>query len=324
MQCSNSGNDVAPPGPSGAQRHRNKKREDAINITLRQLQIFEAVARHGAISRAATALHLTQPAVSMQVKQLEDQIGLKLIEFIGKRLHLTEAGRELRGHAECIAMKMTELNRAMEQFHGLERGVLRLAVVSTANYFLSPVIAAFTQKYPGVRISLAVDNRERVLASLTDNQADLAITGQPPEGGDIAGEAFMDNPLVVVASPGHKLASRPHLPLSALSGETLVLREVGSGTRATVERFLAAHKIAWQPGCELSSNEAVKQAVQAGLGLGVVPRQTIDLELETGRLKILPVDQFPLLRRWFLLHRTDKHSSSAAEAFRAALLAAKT
>ncbi len=303
-----------------AQTHRRGR--PVINITLRQLQIFEAVARHGAISRAATALHLTQPAVSMQIKQLEDQIGLKLIEFIGKRLHLTEAGQELRGHAERIAAQLTELDRAMNQFRGLERGVLRLSVVSTANYFLSPVIAAFNEKYPGVRISLTVDNRERVLASLTDNQADLAVTGQPPEAADIAGEGFMDNPLVVVASPAHKLATRAQLPLSALAGETLVLREAGSGTRATVERFLAAHKIVWRPGCELSSNEAVKQAVQAGLGLGIVPRQTLDLELETGRLKILPVDQFPLLRRWFLLHRNDKHLSGAAVAFRAALLAA--
>jgi DNA-binding transcriptional LysR family regulator len=291
-----------------------------IHITLRHLRIFEAVARQGSISRAASELHLTQPAVSMQVKQLEDQIGLALIEQIGKRMCLTEAGQELRGRAARIATEMSELSAAMDQFRGLERGVLRLAIVSTASYFLPEIIAGFSQLHPGVRISLQVVNREAVLAALADNRADLAIAGQPPSSADVVARHFMDNPLVVTASPSHPRAAAKHIPLQDLAQETLVLREPGSGTRATVERYLCEHGIAYRPGCELSSNEAVKQAVKAGLGLGIVPAQTIELELQLNRLVVLPVEGFPLVRKWFILHRSDKRLSSAAEVFQAMLL----
>ncbi len=292
-----------------------------IYITFRQLSIFEAVARHGSISRAANELNLTQPAVSMQVKQLEDQIGLKLIEQIGKRMCLTEAGQVLRTHAGRISAQMGELETAMEAFHGLERGVLRLAVVSTANYFLPERIAAFTQRHPGVRVSLAVVNRDAVLVALAENRTDLAITGQPPQTADVIARNFMDNPLVVIAPPNHPLANAEKVPLRRLAEETIVLREPGSGTRATVERYLSEHRIAYRPGCELSSNEATKQAVQAGLGLAIVPAQTLELELETRRLVVLPVEGFPLIRHWYVLHRSDKTLSAAGEAFRALLLA---
>jgi DNA-binding transcriptional LysR family regulator len=291
-----------------------------VNITLRQLRIFEAVARYASISRAATDLHLTQPAVSMQVKQLEDQIGLPLIEQIGKRLCLTEAGMELRRHAGLVTGQMVELNAAMDQFRGLERGVLRLAVVSTAIYFLPKLIATFSQLHPGVRISLQVVNRDAVLTALADHQADLAVTGQPPDHADITAQHFMDNPLVVIAAPGHALAQAGSIALRQLGEETLLLREPGSGTRAMIDRHFAANKLAYRPGCELSSNEALKQAVQAGLGIGIVPAQTLELELETGRLVVLPVQGFPIVRQWFLLQRRDKRASGAAEAFRGLLL----
>jgi DNA-binding transcriptional LysR family regulator len=292
-----------------------------MNITLRQLRIFEAVARHASISRAAGDLLLTQPAVSMQVKQLEDQIGLPLIDQIGKRLCLTEAGQELRNHAAKINAQVMDLRAAMDQFRGLERGVLRLAVVSTAIYFLPKLIATFTGQYPGVRMSLQVVNRDAVLTALSDNQADLAITGQPPEHADTDAQDFMDNPLVVIAAPDHRLAGTGPIALGRLEDETLLLREPGSGTRATIERHFAANKLAYRPGCELSSNEAIKQAVQAGLGIGIVPAQTIELELETRRLIILPVEGFPIVRKWFLLQRRDKRPSGAAQAFLSLLLA---
>ena len=297
-----------------------KRGEMRVNITLRQLRIFETVARYASISRAAVELHLTQPAVSMQVKQLEDQIGLPLIDQIGKRLCLTEAGVELRRHAGRITAQVVELNAAMDQFRGLERGVLRLAVVSTASYFLPDLIAAFSRQYPGVRISLQVVNRDAVLNAMADNQADLAITGQPPEHTDIVAYDFMDNPLVVIAAPQHALAKAVTIPLERLEEETLLLREPGSGTRAMIERHFAANKLAYRPGCELSSNEALKQAVQAGLGLGIVPAQTLELELETSRLVVLPVQGFPIVRQWFILQRRDKRPSGAAEAFRGLLL----
>lgn len=278
------------------------------------------MARHGSISKAAADLALTQPAVSMQVRQLEDQIGLKLIEQIGKRMVLTEAGCELRGHALKISGQIGELAAAMDQFRGLERGVLRLAVVSTANYFLPPLIAAYHHAYPGVRISLAVENRDQVLVALNENRTDLAITGQPPDLPDVAASMFMKNPLVVIAEPEHRLVLEARIPLARLAEETLLLREQGSGTRALIERYLSEHRIAYRPGCELATNEAVKQAVQAGLGIGIVPAQTIELELETHRLAVLPVEGFPLLRHWFVLHRNDKRLTKAAEAFRALLL----
>ncbi len=295
----------------------------ALYVTLRQLSIFDAVARHGSISRAASELNLTQPAVSMQVKQLEDQIGLKLIEQIGKRMCLTEAGQVLRVHADRINAQISELETAMEEFHALERGVLRLAVVSTANYFLPERIADFTRRHPGVRVSLAVVNRDAVLASLAENRTDLAITGAPPETADVIARNFMDNPLVVIGPPDHPLAGEKTIPIARLADETIVLREPGSGTRATIERYLSEHKVPYRPGCELSSNEAVKQAVQAGLGIAIVPAQTLELELETHRLVILPVEGFPLIRHWYVLHRSDKRLSSAAEAFRALLLGQK-
>jgi DNA-binding transcriptional LysR family regulator len=216
---------------------------------------------------------------------------------------------------------MADLGAAMEQYHGVDRGFIRLSVLSTANYFLPRLIARFAERHAGVRISLQVANREAVLAALADNRTDLAITGQPPDSADITSHYFMDNPLVVIAAPSHPLASLDHVGLRQLESETLVLREPGSGTRATVERYFTASGLAYRPGCELSTNEAVKQAVQAGLGLGIVPVQTLELELETERLVVLPVEGFPLIRQWFIVHRSDKRLSAAAQAFRALLLA---
>jgi DNA-binding transcriptional LysR family regulator len=258
----------------------------------------------------------------MQMKQLEEQIGLALIDQIGKRMVLTEPGAELRRQAARVSSAMSELNAAMEQHRDLERGFLRLAVVSTANYFLPRLIAAFSQRHPGVRVSLKVANLQAVIEALTDNHADLAITGQPPSTADLEAEDFLDNPLVVIADPSHPLASAPGpLPLRTLHGATLVVREAGSGTRAAVDRFLGGHRVEYRAGCELSTNEAIKQAVQAGLGLGVAPRQTIELEVETGRLVVLPVDGFPIVRRWYVAHRSDKRLSAASRAFLDLLLA---
>ena len=291
-----------------------------MHITLRHLKIFEAVAQNGSISRAATSLHLTQPAVSMQMKQLEEQIGLPLLEQVGKRMFLTEAGQALRGHARDIAARMGDLNAAMDEFRGLERGLLRLAVVSTANYFLPRLIASFNRRHPGVRVSLQVANREFVMSALADNVIDLAITGQPPDSLDVVAQHFMDNPLVVIAMPGHPLASMDVVPLQRLVEETLVVREPGSGTRAAMERYFASQRVDYRAGCEFGTNEALKQAVGAGLGLGIVSAQTIELELKVGCLVVLPVEGFPVVRQWYVLHRTHKRLSVAASTFRQLLL----
>ena len=292
-----------------------------MHITLRHLRIFEAVARHGSISRAAGELHLTQPAVSMQMKQLEEQIGLPLVEQIGRRICLTEAGQMLRVHARDIAGRMAHLNASMEQFRGLERGLLRLAVVSTANYFLPALIAEFNARHPGVRISLQVGNREFVLSALADSSTDLAITGQPPDGVDVVAQNFKDNPLVVIASPRHELAGQGHVSMARLAEEILVMREPGSGTRAAAERHFAALGLAMRAGCEFGTNEAIKQAARAGLGVAVVSAQTIELELQTGCLTVLPVEGFPIVRQWYVVHRTQHRLSAAAATFRDMLLA---
>ncbi len=291
-----------------------------MHVTLRHLRTFEAVARCGSISRAAAEIHVSQPAVSMQMKQLEEQIGLPLLEQVGKRMFLTEAGQELRGHARDIAARMVDLNTAMDQFRGLERGLLRLAVVSTANYFLPHLIAAFNQRHPGVRVSLQVANRKFVLSALAENSTDLAITGQPPDSLDVVAQHFMDNPLVEIAAPRHPLAGLKAVPLQRMVEEMLVVREPGSGTRAAMERHFASQGLSYRAGCEFGTNEALKQAVRAGLGLGVVSAQTIELELQTGCLVVLPVAGFPLVRQWYVLHRTHKRLSAAALTFREMLL----
>ncbi len=292
-----------------------------MNVTLRQLRIFEAVASRLSISRAAADLHLTQPAVSMQMKQLEEQVGVALVEQVGRRMSLTDAGHEFRIHVRGIAARVAELGAAMEQFRDVQRGVLRLAVVSTANYFLPPLVAEFHRRFPGVRLVLQVANREIVLAQLADNSTDLAITGRPPDSLDVVAQHFMDNPLVVIAAPDHPLAAESRVSLKRLAEETLVVREPGSGTRAATERHFAEHGLACRAGCEMSTNEALKQAVRAGLGVGVVSAQTIELELQAGCLVVLPVEHFPILRRWFVLHRTHKRLSAAALTFRELLLA---
>jgi len=291
-----------------------------MHVTLRQLEIFEAVARHASITRAAEELHLTQPAVSMQVKQLEHQVGLALTESAGRRLRLTPAGAELREHGRRIAEQLADLQAAMDALRGLERGVLRISVVSTANYFLPPLLARYGQEHPGLRVQLQVGNRDAVLGALADNEADLAITGQPPDTAEVQAEDFMDNPLVVIASPQHPLAQRARVPLAALGGQTLLVREPGSGTRAAMERHFSAHGLVWRAGSELGTNEAIKQAVRAGLGLGVVSAQTVELEVETARLAVLRIDSFPIVRRWFVVHRARKRLSPAAAAFRTLLL----
>jgi molybdate transport repressor ModE-like protein len=290
-----------------------------MQITLRQLRIFEAVARHGSISRAANELGLTQPAVSMQIKQMEDQLGLVVVEQVGKKFALTEAGQELRFHASRIGTQTAAMMAAMDQFRELERGVLRVAVVSTANYFLPPLIASFSKEHPGVRVHLKVANREAVLASVSSNESELAIVGHTPERDDLVAQYFMDNPLVVIAAPNHPLASSERLDLCRIVDEVLLTREQGSGTRAAMERFFIEAGISYQPGCELNTNEAIKQAVQAGLGIGIVPAQTIELELQAGCLAILPFSGFPIVRRWFVIHRIDKRLSNAALAFRTRL-----
>ncbi len=291
-----------------------------LRVTLRQLQVFEAVARHLSFSRAAEELHLTQPAVSMQIRQLEASVGLPLFEQIGKKIFLTEAGNEIYHYSRSIAQQLTEAEAVLSEMKGLRRGRLNISVVSTANYFAPQLLALFCQRNQDVTLSLKVVNREELLHQLASNEMDLGVMGQPPEGLDIVAEPFMENPLVVVAPPSHPLVMERDIPLSRLAQETFIVREQGSGTRSAMERFFQQHGLNLATGMEMSTNEAIKQAVQAGMGLGVVSVHTIALELETRRLVVLDVESFPILRHWYVIHRKGKRLSAMAQAFKDFLL----
>jgi len=287
-----------------------------VRITLRQLQVFEVVARHQSFTRAARELHLTQPAVSMQVTQLEDSFGLPLLEQLGKRLHLTEAGREVYTYVRSIQQQLDELETVLNRLKGVGGGRLRISVATTANYFIPTLLGSFSRRYPDVTVSLDVTNRETLLRQLRENTVDLVIMGQPPAEADVEAQAFMENPLVVVAPPGHPLAREKKIPLARLQEEVFLVREPGSGTRSAMERFFAERGIRLRTGMEVGSNEAIKQSVQAGLGLGLLSRATIEQELELKRLAVLDVADFPIMRHWYVVHRHGKRLSGAAEAFK--------
>ncbi len=291
-----------------------------LHITLRQLKVFESVARHLSFSRAAEELHLTQPAVSMQIKQLEGSVDLPLFEQMGKKTYLTDAGRELYHYSRTISQQLADMELALDELKGLKSGKLNISVVSTANYFAANLLAKFCQRYPGVTVSLNVSNRETVLKHLADNLTDLAIMGQPPDGLDIVTESFMENPLVVIAPPSHPLCDVRHIPVKRLEQETFLVREPGSGTRGAMERFFAAHRIVLNRGMETDTSAAIKQAVQAGMGLGIMSVHTAELELETKRLRILDVQDFPIIRHWHVVYRKNKRLSNMAQAFRDFLL----
>jgi len=285
-------------------------------LTLRQLKVFEAVARHLNYTRAAEELHLTQPAVSMQVTQLEKSLGIALFEQLGKRIHLTEAGREVHAYTRAIAQQLDELEAVLNRIKGLSGGRLRISVATTANYFIPTLLGTFSRRYPDVTVSLDVTNRETLLRQLSENTVDLVIMGQPPAEADVEAEAFMDNPLVVVAPPDHPLARQKKISLARLQDETFLVRESGSGTRIAMERFFAERGMRLKTGMEVGSNEAIKQSVQAGLGLGLLSRATIEQELALKRLVVLDVEDFPIMRHWYVVHRKGKRLSAVAEAFK--------
>ncbi|SIS79604.1 LysR family transcriptional regulator [Phaeovulum vinaykumarii] len=290
-----------------------------MRCTLRQLQVFAAVARHASYTRAAEELHLTQPAVFTQVKQLEDALGAVLLDRIGKRLFLTEAGQAVLSTARETLEGIERLEMQLADLQGLRRGRLRLAIVSTAQYFLPRLLGDFCTENPGIEVALTVTNRQTVIARLAANEDDLCILGQPPEGLDVIANPIARNPILVLAPPGHPLAGGTAVPFAALAEAPFILREPGSGTRAAAEKFFSEKGIRPQVRMELGSNEAIKAAVAAGLGLAILSQDTITLEVDTGRLVVLDVQGFPLMRTWNVAHPRGKHLSVAATAFLAHL-----
>jgi len=285
-------------------------------ITIRQLQIFEAVAQQLSYTQAAELLFLSQPAVSMQIKQLESEVGMPLFERLGKKLFLTEAGDELLNYARNISQQLVELNDVMDEVRGSERGRLTIAVATTANYFALKLLGEFYKRFSGTTINLDVTNRESLLKHLGENTVDMVIMGQPPESMDVEATAFLDNPLVVIAPKGHALSEQESIPLSVLQQETFIMREHGSGTRIAMERFFEQSGYSISSVMEMSSNEAINQAVEAGLGLGIVSHHTLELELALGRLVVLDVESFPIMRHWYLVHRNGKRLTALMSAFK--------
>ncbi|HKJ70750.1 MAG TPA: LysR substrate-binding domain-containing protein [Gammaproteobacteria bacterium] len=286
-----------------------------MHLTFRQLQVFEAVARHLNYTRAAEELFMTQPAVSGHVRQMEEAAGLPLIEQVGKRLYLTEAGEEVQKAALDVINRGEALEMRLADLAGMIRGRLRLAVTTTAKYFVPHLLGAFSRRYPGVDVRLEVSNRETVLERLAANEDELAIMGRVPQGMHVTGTAFTRNPLVVVAPPEHPLAQEHGIAPERLAEETFLLREPGSGTRLAMEQFFSERGLSLKGGMELGSNETIKQAVMAGLGLSVLSWHTLPLERATGRLAILDVEGFPLQRHWYAVHLKDKRLSVVAATF---------
>jgi LysR family transcriptional regulator, low CO2-responsive transcriptional regulator len=290
------------------------------NATLRQMRVFEAVARQLSFSRAAAELHLTQPAVSMQVKLLEEQAGMPLFERIGKKVFLTEAGAELHQHSRIIAQQLRDADEALAARKGLSQGRLVITMVSTAKYLVPTLLARFLKQHPDVAVKLSANNREVVLKQLADNEVDLAIMGRTPEGMDVVAEPFARHPHVIIAAPGHPLANKRRISLARLAQETFLIREPGSGTRGLLERLFVEHRLPLNVSMEMPSNETIKQAVQAGMGLSLLSLHTVGLELATRRLAVLDVQGLPIVRDWYAVHLTAKRLSPAAQAFREFLL----
>ena len=286
-------------------------------VTFRQLRVFTEVARHLSFARAAEALHLTPPAVTMQVKELEGQAGLPLFERHGRKVALTTAGEYLLVYARRLVATLKEADDAMARFKRVEGGLLSVGLVSTAKYFVPQLLARFREEHPGVELRLSVcQNREQLVALLHAGDVDLAVMGRPPKELATRAEPFAAHPLVFVAPAAHPLVQAGHVAASALAAYPFIVREPGSGTRAVMEGFFREHRIEPRISMEMPSNESIKQAVIAGMGLAFLSLHTIGLEVRAGVLKVLDVQGTPVMRTWNVVHLLSKVLSPAAEAFR--------
>ena len=286
-----------------------------MHVTLRQLRTFEAVARLKSFSRAAEELHVTQPTVSKQIRLLNEAVELPLLEQIGRKVFLTEAGEQL--YATCADWLETwgRFEQTIADLKGIKRGRLRIAAVTTTKYFMPRLLGPFCSQYPGIDIALEVVNRDRLLERLARNQDDLYIMGVPPDGLDIECEPFMENPLVVLAPISHPMARRKRIPFSDLANEPFIVREHGSGTRLTIEREFQERNMPLRIRMELGSNEAIKQAVVGGLGLALLSQSTLSLDPSQDDVTILDVKGFPIKRFWYVVRPKSKQLSVVADVF---------
>ena len=289
--------------------------------TLHQLKVFEAVARHNSFTRAAEELFLTQPTVSMQVKQLTKAVGMPLFDQVGKRLSLTQAGEELVKTCREVFEKLDQFEMTVADLKGMKQGRLKVAVITTAKYFVPRLLGSFCQRYPGIDISLQVTNHEFILNRLSENLDDLYVMSQLPENVEITCHQILENPLIVVAPSDHPLAQEKNIPLERLANEPFIMREPGSGTRKAVQSLFEEHKILLKVRLDLGSNEAIKQAIAGGLGISVLSAHTLALESPNSQLRVLDVEQFPIERYWYAVYPSGKQLSIVASTFLEYLLA---
>ena len=286
----------------------------STRVTLRQLRAFEAVARLRSFSRAAEELHITQPAVSKQIRLLNDEIGLPLLEQIGKKVFLTEAGEELFTTCADWLETWGRFEQSIANLKGLKQGRLKIATVTTAKYFMPRVLGPFCAEYPGIDVAMEVINRDRLLDRLSRNQDDLYVMGVPPDDRGIESEPLIHNELVVLAPASHPLAGREKIPFRDLGAHRFLSREQGSGTRITVERIFGENGVPFDVRMELGSNEAIKQAVAGGLGLAVLSRSTL-FPGDSSELTVLDVEGFPIRRAWYVVRPKGKQLSVVAKTF---------
>jgi DNA-binding transcriptional LysR family regulator len=286
-------------------------------VTLRQLRVFSAVARHMSFGKAAEELHLTPPAVSMQIKELEGQVGLPLFDRGGRSVALTVTGEYLLVYVRKILATLKDAEDAVARLSGLQTGRLTIGMVSTAKYFVPRLMARFRAEHPGIEVRLAIGgNREQLVALLQANEVDLAIMGRPPRELATRAEPFASHPHVIVTPPDHPLVKAGYAPAAALSDYEFLIREEGSGTRAAMEKFFADHRLEPRVAMQMTSNETIKQAVMAGMGISFLSLHTIGLELKAGLIAVPDIEDLPLAKRWYIVNTLAKTLSPAAEAFR--------
>ncbi len=286
-----------------------------MRFTLHQLKVFRTVARHKSMTKAAEELHMTQPAVSIQIKQLQESLGISLIEVIGRQVYLTEAGRHLQNMHQRINSEIESFYGTISQLKGGLEGTLTISAASTAKYFLPYLLGEFQQRYPEVQISLKVTNRNEVLGHLKNNEYDIAILTQLPDDESIHVAPFLDNPLVICCAPDHPLKNENDIPIQQLKNEPFIYREPGSGTRMVMERYLADNNISVQPTMELGTNEAVKQAIMGGIGISLISKLSLENELKLNKISILDVQNLPIMTQWQVLHKKQKNLSPVTKNF---------
>ncbi|MBA1191657.1 LysR family transcriptional regulator [Pseudomonas entomophila] len=292
-------------------------RKSLMRMTLRQLQIFNEVCDLRSYSRAAVEMSLTQPAVSLQIRQLEELVGQPLFEYVGKKLYLTDAAEALQRASRDIFGRLENLDMQLSDMQGSLQGQLKLAVESSAKYFVPHLFAAFRQRHPDVNLTLTVVNRAQVIRRLSDNRDDLVIMSMVPQDLDLDFLPFLNNPLVAVAPPEHPLSQQDRLRLQDLEAHTLLLREQGSGTRQAFEEYFKEKRVHFGQTLEVASADAQRECAIAGLGVALLTRHAVHLELATGVLRELPIEELPLQRSWCLVHSKAKRQSPVALAFQA-------